>query len=573
MTIGGINGKYLVDELPLDGTIDPTKVDPKLVTTEADDGLDTVTFNNAKKTEADVEKKVSELKKTYSAVNMQEFLDNKIIMQLSREGFSKEQAISIVAQVMPGIITPLGGNKYFFFSDYPGAAQISSQLFGAYSITSKEAEALENELVSMESDILKNNNDIDKLQAQIEELQKEIQKTFNESVDENEEIADEHKTNVKKATNAAIAEYANSKGEMTYEQFQNNLQGKLEELGYEANSQISQITSKMVAAESKMATLAALNTRMGNLIKLNKNIGNQAQDKVDEFDNLQDEIAQQSATGMDSDATSAPSILDGDECDPIGFTNNGTTFDFFIDKDNNDDLSNANEFLGAEAGFDEVLKLDTNNDGFVNADELEAGNIKIVKTDASGNQSIEEVDDVLQQEDGIDLKSYISKNEIMENGNTLQGIFDVKFNGETLDDAGYQTLDKMEWLNENYDFSDNRVNSSSSNSLEEKFDRNIFKNPVSKEAQDNLNIFLKKSSQFNQQSNMINDEISENRFDLLERTPEFEKTRAQNQGAEIESEFRALEKTEENKLELQEQDENNENELEDEIKKELEERK
>ena len=61
MTIGGINGKYLVDELPSDGTIDPTKVDPKLVTTEADDGLDTVTFNNAKKTEADVEKKVSEL--------------------------------------------------------------------------------------------------------------------------------------------------------------------------------------------------------------------------------------------------------------------------------------------------------------------------------------------------------------------------------------------------------------------------------------------------------------------------------------------------------------------------------
>ena len=46
MTIGGINGNYLVDELPLDGTIDPTKVDPKLVTTEPDDGLDTVTFNN-----------------------------------------------------------------------------------------------------------------------------------------------------------------------------------------------------------------------------------------------------------------------------------------------------------------------------------------------------------------------------------------------------------------------------------------------------------------------------------------------------------------------------------------------
>ena len=570
MEIGGINGKYLVDELPLDTAADSTKADPKLVNAEPDEGLDTVTFNNTKKTDADVEKKVNELKKTYSTANMQEFLDNKVILQLSREGFSKEQAISIVSQVMSGVITPLGENKYFFWTTTPGAAQISSQLFGAYSITSKEAEALENELVSMESDILKNNNDIDKLQAQIEELQKEIQKMFDESVDENEQIAAEHKANVKKATNAAITEYSNSKGEMTYEQFQNNLQGKLEELGYDANSQISQITSQMVAAESKMVTLAALNTRMGNLINLNKSIGNQAQNKVDEFDNLQDEIAQQSATGMDSDATSAsPSY---EEKDPIGFSSNNTTFDFFIDKDNNNDLSNANEFLGAEAGFSEVLKLDTNNDGFVNLDELEAGNIKIVKTDANGNQSIEEVDDILAQEDGIDLKSYVAKNEIMENGNTLQGVFDMKFNGKTLDDAGYQTLDKMDWLNDNYDFSDNRVSVSSSNLLKEKFDRDVFENPVSKEAVDNLNIFLKKSSKFSQESSMINDAISENKVDLLERTPDLEKARAQNQGSEIESDFVAQKKAEEEKLQLQEQEENKENKLEEEIEEELEEK-
>ena len=445
MAINGVNGIKAYELEDSKGTQTTKTGNEQLVTATEENGLDMVSFTNAKKTDEDVQKRINELKKSYTNANVQEFIDDDVVMQLSREGFTKEQAIQIVSQVMPGVITPLGGNKYTLLTSTPGSVQIASQLFGAYSVSAQEAEALENELVSAESEILKNNNDIEKLTAQIQELQKEIQAAFNKATDENEEIEEEHKADIKKATNQAIEEYANSNGEMTYEEFQANLQGKLEELGYDAQSRISQITSQMVAAESKMTTMAALVTRMGNLVTLNKNLGNQAQDKIDEFDELQDEIQVGYSSGVDSDATyTSPS----ESKDPIGFTSNGTTFDFFVDKDNNGDLSNANEFLGAENGFNEVLKLDTNSDGLVDNKELENANIKVVKTDTNGKQSIVDVSQVLQDEDGIDISSYQAKNEIMDNGNLLQGIFDMKYQGQTLDDAGYQTLDKMEWLND-----------------------------------------------------------------------------------------------------------------------------
>ena len=88
-------------------------------------------------------------------------------------------------------------------------------------------------------------------------------------------------------------------------------------------------------------------------------------------------------------------------------------------------MSNINEFLGAENGFSELINLDTNNDNFVDSKELSKANIKIVKTDSKGNQSIEDVSEVLKNEDGIDLSSYEAKNnQLMDNGNFLQGIFE-----------------------------------------------------------------------------------------------------------------------------------------------------
>ena len=41
----------------------------------------------------------------------------------------------------------------------------------------------------------------------------------------------------------------------------------------------------------------------------------------------------------------------------------------------------------------------------------------------------------------------------MSNGNILQGTFNVNFGGKELD-TGYQTLDDLNWLDDNYEFSD-----------------------------------------------------------------------------------------------------------------------
>ena len=64
--------------------------------------------------------------------------------------------------------------------------------------------------------------------------------------------------------------------------------------------------------------------------------------------------------------------------------------------------------------------------------------------------------------DFIDLSSYTKKDTTLENGNKLLGVFDVKFDDEMLDDKGYQTLDKIEWLDKNYNFSDNKSEKNSS---------------------------------------------------------------------------------------------------------------
>ena len=78
----------------------------------------------------------------------------------------------------------------------------------------------------------------------------------------------------------------------------------------------------------------------------------------------------------------------------------------------------------------------------------------MVVTKSDGTQSIKNISDVLTDNDAINLNSYTAMNKDFDNGNTLLGTFDVTYKNKTLENAGYQTLDTQDWLDENYEFSD-----------------------------------------------------------------------------------------------------------------------
>jgi len=114
-------------------------------------------------------------------------------------------------------------------------------------------------------------------------------------------------------------------------------------------------------------------------------------------------------------------------------------------------LSNETEFLGAKNGWSELTALDLDNDKKVTGAEMKG--LKVVATSADGTQTIQDASEVFGEADFIDLSSYNATNELMENGNTLLGTFNVNIDGQEVG-TGYNTLDKVDWLDANYDFSD-----------------------------------------------------------------------------------------------------------------------
>ena len=98
-----------------------------------------------------------------------------------------------------------------------------------------------------------------------------------------------------------------------------------------------------------------------------------------------------------------------------------------------------------------MSELDTNNDGQISVDEMK--DLKVVVTDEAGNQTVEDASKIFASDDAINLNSYKAVNEDFDNGNTLLGTFSLTFNGKDVAD-GYNTLDKVSWLDDNYDFSD-----------------------------------------------------------------------------------------------------------------------
>ena len=140
----------------------------------------------------------------------------------------------------------------------------------------------------------------------------------------------------------------------------------------------------------------------------------------------------------------------------IGFKDeNGTTFEFVIDKDGNGELSNFSEFLGSENFFDEMVALDADGSNDVTNEELTNAGVQVLVTNADGSQELKSIEEAFGGEEvNVDLASYTEAEEgaVAENGQELLGNYNISIGDDTYE--GYSTLDSEEYLLNNYTFTD-----------------------------------------------------------------------------------------------------------------------
>lgn len=440
-----------------------------------EDGIDTSLIKNnstkgtakkTTKTDKDVQTKAKEVKKKY-CTNLAEYsgdkykadnpelkalneaLSDSLIIDLGQEGYSKSQIIKIISIAFPNIGIELVGNDGKYTCPY-GHGDEASKIYKRFTshllfATGEDGVTLQNkrnELAKLNAQIASNNHTMQILEVTIEALQKEVEEQINEAIEDSEDIQDENKKKAQNAVSTRLSEYKNSNGEMTYEEFQQNISGDLKGIQTKTGRALSDVVASIIDANRKMSLLKSYVAEMGELSSTNKELTTNANDVKDEIDTL---IKEQAEKDKDDD--------DADKTDPIGFSTDSARFDFFVDKDNNSDISNTNEFLGAKDGFSEMKALDTDGDGIVTGAELDSANVMVVKTNKDGTQEIVKASSIFNATgDGIKLNSFKNANVDIGNGNTLLGTFSASVNGANMD--GYQTLDTNDWLNDNYTFTD-----------------------------------------------------------------------------------------------------------------------
>lgn len=460
---------FTQDEL---AKLEEANIDTSLIINQSQNIDTNISIGN--KTQDDVENKIKELKEKYcqnlkeyngdvfSASNPQlqalnQALEDGVILLLGKEGYTKTQILQIIEGAFPqtqikstgedgSYNRPIGHGK----EAQKIYSRFTSHLLSAISnFETNEIKEKRKELAKINSKITLNNQEIQILEVTIESLQQEVEEQLDKAIEESKDIQDEHKQKAKDCLKNRLEEYKSSNGEMTYEEFKKNISSDLGNFQTSTNRKLDDVICSMLDANRKMGLLNNYLSEIKNLSDENIKLSAEANVVKVDLDKLVKE-AEKNATANNSRDPQA------NLTDPIGFYSEEKRYDFFVDVDGNDDITNETEFLGAQEGFSEVIKLDTNNDGLVNADELNNANIKIIQTNSDGEQEILNASQIFNlSTDGINLSTYKETNKDIGNNNTLLGTFNVSLNNEDLN--GYQTLDAHEWLDKNYNFTDEQA--------------------------------------------------------------------------------------------------------------------
>ncbi len=358
-------------------------------------------------------------------------------------------------------------------ADFAAAAQDTTTVRGAQGRkasslkpTGEQSEKIKEEIEELEKEKEENLEKMEKIEEEIEELAEEAEENMLKAAKEQEKAVEEYEEETQKAIDENIAAYiaANKEGGegMTREELQANIKGSLANV-----PEVAEAVSALVEANEQINEIESL---LGDLNKLTVDTNSLIKEidiKYDEFDKVTaKEVTPPSTGGADSgNCNPRP-------CEPQGFQDNeGNKYDFFIDKDGNGDLSNETEFLGYEGGkegqaaaWKEMTDLDVDKNGSVDASELSAAGVMVYKTDKNGNKTAMTIEEAFGKESdlAINTKQHDTAKEGVgpnnfnvgtgSENNELWGTFDVTLNGENLN--GYQTNDDINWLKENYNFTD-----------------------------------------------------------------------------------------------------------------------
>ena len=329
------------------------------------------------------------------------------------------------------------------------AAAAASSLNATTLADGEDATKIQEEIDALEEEKDANYEKIEKIETEIEALTKKAEENIMKAAKVQEEKVAEHEEETQAAVEENINAYveANKEGGkgMTRKELQDGIKSSL--------SNVPEVGDALSAAIEANAQITEIDTKLGDLNSLiadTKEIESKIEAKTQQKD------ACKKAEEAEAEAAKC--------CDPIGFTMGEgaeqVQYDFIVDDGAFDSTS---DFLGAENQWAEMAALDTDGDQVVSAAELEAGNIKAVKTDADGNQQVVSLAEEFGEDFSINLASYqeggshaaIDTTTDTDNDGTvdqeLLGTFSMNVNGQEI--QGYNTLDDTDWLAENYGLS------------------------------------------------------------------------------------------------------------------------
>lgn len=301
----------------------------------------------------------------------------------------------------------------------------------------KELEQLK---VERKLDVLK----IEKFEAHIQMLAEEAANMIKEAVKEQNKAVEQHEEETQSAIKTEIQNYieANKKeeGSMSRTDLANNIANAI------GDPNLSKYLDKLFQANQEIAMIDDMLGKINSLTL--------------ELESLDLAIADTNSAIEESAKKAAAAQSSNGCCDPIGFKQGQTKYDFIVDDGKFD---TTGDFLGAKDQWEAMKALDTDNDGIVTAKELKDGNIRAVKTDENGTQSVVDLADEFGEDFSVNLGSYTqggafdgidSKLDADGNGivdQQLLGTFSVNISGQEV--KGYNTLDDVEYLKNNYNVS------------------------------------------------------------------------------------------------------------------------
>lgn len=194
-------------------------------------------------------------------------------------------------------------------------------------------------------------------------------------------------------------------------------------------------------------------------------------------------------TDVDGGNTNIDGNGNTNRTDPIGFKKGNVTYEFSVDRNNDNIFNGSEEFLGALNGIKELFALDSNGDGKVSVDEMDG--LFVVRNDHSaGDFGFMSAADAGISE--IDLGSFKEMNYTNVNNNILAGTFNLTLNGRS--QMGYQTLDNEHYLNTAYGAGFGREYTLSLTDAETKDIFSKFKENSTVMSQEELNTVLAKAN-------------------------------------------------------------------------------